>query len=79
MKKGPSFNIPTIEDISRILRRNLPVEGVIHEDSRTAKSQEDDEWPLDGTETPNRWKEDGINGPLPMTTGTISLLIKDAD
>ena len=51
----------TIDDIARILRRDLPAKKTIQEESRSVKNQEDDQWPLDGTDKPGeaekRWNK----------------------
>lgn len=50
MNKGPSFNMSTIQDMARILRRDCPTEKTIISYSSAAKSLEDGQWPLDGSE-----------------------------
>ena len=59
VQKGPSFTSTTTQDIARILRRGCPAEEVILESSRNVVSNEDDQWPLYGSERPGeaerRW------------------------
>ncbi|KAI4217504.1 MAG: hypothetical protein LQ351_000099 [Letrouitia transgressa] len=48
--KGPEFDYATINDISRILRRQMPSEFKITEGFAKAKNLNDDLWPLNGDE-----------------------------
>ena len=74
VNKGPSFNMSTIQDMARILRRDYPAEKTIISDSSTAKSLQDDQWPLDGSVAPkeaerrwNKWSmtNDDLDGHHP--------------
>ena len=65
--QGPTLTTDTVEDISRILKRERPSEDDILEGSSTVESREDNLWPLNGEQDPekveSRWNE-GMEGAL---------------
>lgn len=59
--QAPALNMDTVQDISRILKRERPSEVDILEGYRTVESRDDNLWPLNGEQDPevmeSRWNK----------------------